>query len=109
MSFKSKHKLDFTSRPYKSLIPEGIEWEEFKVGTTTGLWRSTLLSYEILAVKNTNPGNGHFVDLMQWFEHSCRRDKKHLVFLEIMNAKLNNHLINKHGFTKVGNNAVKFF
>ena len=70
----------------------------YRVGTCHGLWRSTDTSYDILAVTNDNPGNGHFGDVMEWFEFSCRRDGKDLRVLELWNLGLLRHLIEKRGF-----------
>lgn len=101
------HNLDF----------ECAEWRYdsrfmmFKVGTCEGLWTSTSMTYDILAIDNSVPGNGHFEDVLQWFEHSCRRDKKNLRFLEIMNIKFKIHLISKRGFVpeRKTDNVIKRF
>lgn len=94
---KTSHNLDFEVAPWKTK-----EWLMFKVGTCNGLWRCNCNSYEILAISNDIPGNGHFEDVLEWFEFSCKRDKKDLVFLEIWNEKLMSHLINKRGFVGDG-------
>ena|ERR1700727_1697954 len=89
--FESTHKLDFLCCPWE----RDAEWMRFKVGTCSGLWKSTPDAYEILAVDNEQPGNGHFNDVMEWFENSCRRDRKSLKFLEILNPAFKKHLLKK--------------
>lgn len=91
------HKLDFQAKPYepvsflaKIIKPDG--WIEFKVGTCIGIFLVTDKTYDIVAIENENPGNGHFEDVLQWFEHSCHRDKKNLT---------------KRGFKWQGHNVIK--
>jgi hypothetical protein len=50
--------------------------------------RSTFTAYELLAIVNQQPGNGHFREAMQWFEQSCRRDHKRLIIRECWNLRL---------------------
>jgi len=109
-SFKSKHNLLFESRPWKSSgWPLPGEFFQFRVGTIHGLWQSTEHSYDILAIDNDQPGNGHFEDVMQYFVRSCQRDHKDLRFLEVMNDRFKKHLINVRGFKKESktNNVIK--
>jgi hypothetical protein len=75
----------------------GGEWLLFRVGTCEGLWRSTFTAYELLAVVNRQPGNGHFREAMLWFEQSCRRDHKRLIIRECWNLRLA-WMLWKHGF-----------
>lgn len=108
MDFKSTHGLPFLSA--KWVNPANDEgWLIFKIGTVNGQWRATPDSYEILSVINDEPGNGHFQDVFDWFENSCKRDKKDLKILECWNAKLATHLKTKRGFQHVfgTNNVVK--
>lgn len=103
--FKSTHNLDF----------EVVQWHDpsmqlFRIGTCEGLWTSDKKSYIIIAVTNSEPGNGHLNDVFQWFEASCKRDKKSLKIVEIMNMDFMFHLINKRGFKKIsGMNVEKKF
>lgn len=85
------------------------EYLLFRVGTCEGAWRSTSTTYDILSIDNEHSGNGHFTDVMEWFEHCCRRDGKQLRFLEVLNDRLRRHLIEKRGFTAVGDHCVKQF
>jgi len=105
LPFYTEHKLEFEARPWRfgNLFQNPLEpsWMEFRVGTCEGTWRSTDEGYEILAIKNSKKGNGHFNDVLQWFEHSCRRDKKALTFLAIMNKKFAKHMVEKRGFEKI--------
>jgi hypothetical protein len=66
----------------------GGEWSIFRLGTCEGLWRSTFTTYEILAIVNRTPGNGHFREAMLWFEASARRDHKWLKVRECWNLRL---------------------
>ena len=97
IQYISKHKLDFEvaewiMRPYM----------RFRIGTCTGLWNATNDTYDILAIDNSDKGNGHFEDVLQWFENSCKRDGKNFRFLEVWNKNLKKHLIAKRGFKDIG-------
>jgi hypothetical protein len=107
--FETKHKLEFLSAHWDRLVnTEG--WQIFKVGTCHGQWRATKDNYEILSVINNEPGNGHFDDVLQWFYESCKRDKKNLKILELWNADLMKHLIDKREFTYAdGDNVIKSY
>lgn len=115
MTFKSTHDLSFEAAEWelsKWGMTElmGSEFKRFRIGTCSGLWQSTDKSYDILAIDNSKRGNGHFDDVLEWFENSCKRDKKHLMFLEVWNEKLMKHLIEKRGFIKVDKfNLIKSF
>lgn len=99
----TEHKLDF----------EVAEWNmpsftQFRIGTCHGLWRSTKDTYDILAIDNDEPGNGHLEDVFQWFESCCKRDKRDLMVLEVWNADFMKHLLTKRGFTSAGGyNVIK--
>lgn len=105
----TKHSLDFEAAPWEPLpgFPPSKNFHKFRIGTCEGLWQSTDDSYDILAVKNNSPHNGHFEDVIQWFEHSCRRDKRNFRFLEVMNPFLKKHLIEKRGFKHDGIDNLK--
>lgn len=79
----------------------------FRVGTCDGIYTAENGFYQIIAIKNDNPGNGHFEDVLQWFEASCIRDKKGLMFMEIMNEDFGKHLERKRGFKRSGHHMVK--
>jgi len=96
--FKSTHDLPFLSCHWNnSFNTEG--WQLFKIGTCNGQWIATADSYDILSVINEQPGNGHFEDVLQWFENSCKRDGKAFRILEVWNKRLAIHLVEKRGFT----------
>lgn len=99
------HGLAFEVAPW----PRSTEYMLFRIGTCDGAWRSTQITYDILSVINSQPGNGHFEDVLEWFEFSCRRDGKLLRILEVMNDRLRKHLIDKRGFAAVGDHCVKKF
>ncbi len=103
MEFKSTHNLSF----------EMADWEyshaykRFRIGTCEGLWCCENGSYCILAIDNKSPGNGHFEDVLEWFINSCKRDKKTLKILEVINQKFKTHLINKRGFRDIGKDNLE--
>jgi len=78
----------------------------FQIGTCNGQWRYTGKSYDILSIKNSEPGNGHLNDVFEWFEYSCKRDHKNLVVLELFNEQFKIHLIKKRGFKIKNNKSV---
>lgn len=106
MSFKTTHNLDFLARTW-NINPE---FTEFKVGTCHGIFRYIRDTIEILAIYNDEPNNGHFNDVMEWFENSAKRDNKHFQFSEILNPKFAKHLQDKRGFMIMdkGSKAIKF-
>ena len=103
MAFVSTHKLDFLA----------CQWHInplmtcFKVGTCNGLFDSNKASYNLVAIINEKPNNGHFEDVLEWFEQSCRRDKKSLKVVAIQNQKFQEHLIQKRGFVYIGDDSVE--
>lgn len=103
---KTSHTLDFECRPWG----RDSQWTDFRVGTCHGLYRAKKEAYEILAIDNHEPGNGHFKDVMEWFEESCRRDGKALRFLEVINERFGRHLVEKRGFVWEDiSNLIKHF
>lgn len=100
--FESTHKLEFLVS-----VKDALGFSGFKVGTCHGLWRSTTDSYEILAVINETPNNGHFTDVLEWFFNSCQRDNRVLHILECWNKRLKTHMIEKHGFVDIGNDTIE--
>jgi len=102
---KTKHKLEFLCRPWRF----DRELYEFQVGTIAGLWRATDTAYQIIAIVNNNKNNGHFEDVLEWFETSCKRDNKDLEFVEIWNGQFEKHLIEKRGFEPIENGVRKKF
>lgn len=100
--FKSSHNLDF----------EIAEWHtpgytRFRVGTCEGLWSCNKTHYILVSVVNNVPGNGHLDDVFEWFENSCKRDKKKFMIAELMNDRFKQHLVAKRGFTDIGNNYLE--
>lgn len=63
--FKSEHDLQFESCRYLLQVNDGYEWQKFRIGTCEGLWCDAGASYNILAIDNSQPGNGHFNDVLQ--------------------------------------------
>ena len=86
------------------------EYQGFRIGTCEGLWTSRPAAYVILSVINDKPGNGHFEDVLQWFYHSCRRDRKDLIIEDFFNMDFKRHMIEKRGFKPHGtNDAIKLW
>ena len=113
--FTSSHRLPFEVAPWQpdARMAEllGIDlandgWMLFRIGTCDGQWRDAGDAYEILSVINSRPGNGHFDDVLEWFEHSCRRDGKRLRIREVENERLKRHLVEKRGFRPEGEDDV---
>lgn len=117
---QTAHNLPFEAAPWEpptilgmimslSSKLKGNDVVAFRVGTCEGIYQVSKYAYQIIAVTNSVPGNGHFEDVLQWFESSCRRDGKNLVFMEIMNENFGKHLVTKRGFKRKGTNCVKKF
>ncbi len=104
--FVSLHKLDFETAPWIT-----YDFTRFIVGTCEGLYSYDGNAYQILSVVNSKLNNGHFRDVIEWFENSCKRDKKNFMFFELWNQRLKKYLIDKHGFVIVDgtNHLIKRF
>ena len=119
---QTTHKLDFEIAPWRNYLtkeiceefgikdndkyPE-IEWWLFRVGTCTGQWRLTPEAYEILSIINSQPGNGHLNDLLEWFGYACKRSKLSLRIRAFTNLKFREHLIIKRGFIPIGEDVER--
>jgi len=104
IEFKSTHDLPFEIAPH---FEEGFL--NYRVGTCTGVYCWNEKCYMILAIGNDKEGNGHLQDVFDWFENSCKLDKKNLMVLEIMNDRFKKHLLEKRGFIPCGEkNVIKF-
>lgn len=101
-AIQTKHNLDFEVAPWECMGGIDESFTKFRIGTCEGLWRCVDDAYEILAVTNNVPGNGHFDDVLQWFEFACKRDGKALRIMEVWNKALKMHLILKRGFSNHG-------
>jgi len=104
---KTKHNLPFESAPW----PRNPAIQVFRIGTCEGQWMSTELAYIIISVINSSPGNGHLEDVFEWFENSCKRDKKALMILEFFNDQFKTHCIEKRGFIAIPgkDDVIKIF
>lgn len=103
--FKSTNNIIFEVAPHfdKDVL-------HYRVGTCTGIYSWDANNYNIIAIVNDKQGNGHLQDVFDWFENSCKRDKKNLKVVEIMNGKFYKHLIDKKGFKAIdSNNVIKHF
>lgn len=107
--FRSTHNLPFLSRHWKNPF-NLMGWYEYRIGTCHGQWIATNTTYDILSIINDYPGNGHFQDVLDWFENSCKRDNRSLRFLEILNKQFADHLVSKRGFVYQSDvNLIKHF
>lgn len=115
VTFHSSHNLLFEAAPSDPLTNAinnkfGENYLRFRVGTCNGVFSYDRKNYLILTINNEEPGNGHFDDVMEWFEQSCVRDKKDLIIQELFNSHLKAHLIRKRGFEPYcvgGQNSVR--
>ena len=105
--FKSTHNLAFKIAKYPIQLVSNVEWIAFKIGTCEGLFCFNGVCYQILAINNKEMNNGHFQDVLDWFENSCKRDKVSLQFLQIMNKRFKKHLVEKRGFVLLGDNTAE--
>lgn len=100
-AFKTMHNLQFEVANWPNILREKVPFHRFRVGTCEGLWRQRDEFYEVLAIKNNEPHNGHLIDVLQWFKQSCKRDSFSLKILELWNEGFKRHLIEKHGFREI--------
>lgn len=103
-SFRSTHNLPFEmGGPYK----RDRMWQHYKIGTCYGLWRLKKKSIEVLSIMNACPGNGHFQDVLEWFEYGFENGRKFLLIKEFfLNPAFKEHLIKKRGFKPEGKDDV---
>ncbi len=114
MDFESTQKLDFLTADWPLARMFGKEADPFKirayrVGTIHGLYGNDKHTYYLSAIVNDHPGNGHLNDMFEWFENSCKRDKKNLVVHEFLNLAFRDHLLKKRGFLPHGDDVIKFY
>lgn len=102
--FSTKNNLDFWSKNYEGVQPTGDKEDRiwFIVGTCRGMYIIDDSAYDLWAIGNSRPGNGHFDDVLQWFEFFCNRDNKDFIISRIENTKFRSHLIGKRGFAEHG-------
>lgn len=118
--FKSTHNLTFYDAPdegsiiIEMLFPSRIfknttPYRRYKIGTCHGLWNCADKCYNILAVMNEEPGNGHFTDVLEIFENSAQRDGMSVLIQEVWNKDLEKHLVEKKGYKKIRKGCIKYF
>lgn len=84
-------------------------WRHFRVGTCTGLYRAANAAYEILAIENSAPGNGHVEATLKLFYARCIRDNYMLVVLEVWNDKFRSKLASLGFINRENDNYMKTF
>ena len=107
MSFQTTHNLDFLQATEGTDIGEGSILYGFKVGTCHGLFYQDEEAVCLLAVINDTRGNGHFDDVLEWFDFSAKRQKLHFDVVEVWNERLKSHLLGKRGFVAIGQFRVR--
>jgi hypothetical protein len=104
--FASTHNLEFEMCGWPYGVPANVaSYWAFRVGTCRGLYTATKLEYQIIAIENDRPGNGHLQDMFDWFENSCRRDARNLRICACWNLKFKRHLLKKRGFVQAADEA----
>jgi hypothetical protein len=106
--FKSTHSLPFEVANWPLALDKN-DYKVFRIGTCGGLWKANPTNYEILAVDNKKKHNGHLQDVFDWFENSCKRDKKNLYISEFFNLRFKEYLIRERGFKEFENGVIKYF
>lgn len=97
--------LYFEDAEWENPLAQSEGWRLFRVGTVEGAWRCTNAAYEILAIVNHAPGNGHVEATISHFTASCKRDNKDLIVREMMNNQFAMALV-KRGFTFINKNDL---
>lgn len=103
--FKTEHELEYLQGEETEIEP-GRTMAGYRVGTCHGLVCFTDDAIEILAVANEEPGNGHFNDVLQWFEYAAVDQGKILRVIELWNQPLKRHLIGKRAFIEQDSQTV---
>ena len=112
---QTEHNLDFFEAPWNPAAILGLldlpglsailaqeGWKLYEIGTVGGQWRETPAAYEILSFINAEPGNGHLIDVFEWFAYACRTSKKPLRILHTFNHDFARHLQERLGFRPDG-------
>jgi len=99
MKFKSSHKLKFKTAPH---IIGGATTglERYEVGTVHGLWNQARLSVDIFALINTEPGNGHVDDALEWFFAIAKEGAVGVRIVNITAEGFRKTLIDEWGFSE---------
>lgn len=94
----SRPAFEQTTAPWR-----GTGFYIFRVGTVHGLYRYNLSnhSFDILAIKNEEKGNGHFQEAMRYFEESAARERAKLRLCEVWNMRLYYNSVKHHGYKRV--------
>ena len=104
------HGLDFEAVPWHFQVAGEPTNICFRVGTCEGLYVVSKTSIDIIAITNSQRGNGHLDDVLEWFEYSCKQNNFSLKVVEIMNKGFYKHLLLKRGFSKIDkHNLIKYF
>jgi hypothetical protein len=110
-AFRTKHNLQFENARWEvgEIFRGDILFQKFRIGTVEGAWGVDKENYYILALQNHELNNGHFDDVLEWFENSCKRDKRNLVVCDLWNEALKLHFIRKRKFSLCKEGVKKKF
>lgn len=124
MGQKSKAKKDLKQLQEIFLLPplnehmlsiSWFRWEKsvghekvykFICGTVDGIFTVERDRIVMIGIGNMDPGNGHVVDVFQWFDRAAKELKKDFWVVEIINAGFHRCLVERHGFQIATNKSV---
>lgn len=104
--FKSKHNLEFVPKE-DGVRPNDEIRIRFTLGTCNGLYEDNSEFLNLFGIFNSEPGNGHFDDVLEWFEYMCKRDNKDFLITWLDNQNLRDHLLKKRSFLPHGPRGVR--
>jgi len=109
LQFSSSNGLEFEAKFSDTMYDEVTHWSWAKVGTCHAFYGETEIEFDIFGVGNSKKNNGHFNDLVEWFEYLAAIRNKNLLFSHFENLDLKRHMINKRGYTEQGHCVIKLF
>lgn len=80
------------AEPLHEIFSDTQRW---KYGTCEGLWIIEPDRLLILAIKNNEPHNGHFIKFMHMIEKKAAAEKKDLYFISFINPRFKQYLKNR--------------
>lgn len=102
--FKSTNNLKFqiADKPHWP----GSNSYAFKIGTVEGICRQTPISFDILSVSNSQPGNGHLKDFFEWVFEIAKQGNAALRFFNVREKF--GKVLTEYGF-EAGDEPGQFF
>lgn len=74
----------------------------FKVGTCRGMYAMGNREIKVIYIANEQPGSGHTDDVIEWIEHSAKKEGYNVRFTGIEHPGFRNHLVKTRGYLKKG-------